>query len=223
MVPELDPEADVDSIQKNSDLAVLYGAKLALSITEDIPCMGDVFDVINPMIVDKIYNCWFRDLILISNLPQYKNNSDEELLEIVKRNTTNMGYIRKNKVYGKEYFNTDRDCTWPEVGKSIHKNVLIGSKQKNIAAYILIFNYINILEIYWDVPGISKIDDADIYKYIQNLKIDISCLTPPVDRLEVYIVDARGILRVFASVQGSYLKGQDKKLSKEQIFLRRLP
>lgn len=225
--PELDPDASEGDILENSRQAFLLGASISHEVAWQIPCTGEVFEGINPMIVDRDYNSWYVDIIPMRALLQVEHPTDEELVASIERSGMEIAYLRRTSPQGGEHAAPEDACTWPEARAEIQE--FFGAERRNAAAYLIsgyqaASGYTSLppqvfVQIQWDVTTPEEADDRILLDNIERASKPLSCLSPPVDRVEIYIVDEDGQLLVFGLIPGKFIREQIFPLPVDQISL----
>ncbi len=228
--PEIDPEVVVAQLSDHAHIAFLRGATMAYQIVEEIPCTRQVFKNINPMIVDRDYNSWYVDIIPIWALPQDVNPTEEELLSAIERSGMEIAYLRHHLPEPPPPSQLDKICSWPEARAGMQN--LFGDTRRNAAAYVISgyqagpnsYGYRPqvFAQVQWDVSSIEDVPRDVVMEDIAYLSQAAACLSPPLDRMEIYIVDPDGQLLVFGMVPGPVIRENPDSLSAEQIVLRYL-
>jgi len=224
VVPELDPYASAETIAENSRLAFLWGAKISHNAISQIDCVRELFDGINPMIVDKNYNCWYRDIIPIEVLLIAQDPLDEALLSAIMRSGMRQSYLRTLPVWSGEHGQGTKQSEWPELRGVIQEILCKTQKRCNSAAYPLIFNEYFTIQMYWEAITENEMDDTVVYDHLEQLVEKLSDTTIPVDRLEVCIVNSQGRLLIYSKVNGYVIRSPDEEYTlKDQIKLYHMP
>lgn len=228
--PEIDPEVEMPHLAEHTQIAFLRGATLAHQVVHQIPCTRQVFKNINPMIVDRDYNSWYVDVIPIWALPQGANPAEEDLLSAIERSGMEIAYLRHNPPEPPPPSQLNNTCTWPEARVAIQN--LFGDTRRNAAAYLISgyqagpssYGYLPqvFAQVQWDVSSPEETSRDVILEKITYITQAVACLSPPLDRMEVYIVDPDGQLLIFGLVRGSVIREDPSSLSTEQIVLRYL-
>jgi hypothetical protein len=217
VVPELDPYASGEDIASSQKLAFLWAAKISHMMVSRIPCVQELFDGINPMIVDKHYNIWYRGIIPIQALAVLKEPADEELLAVLERSGMDPAY--RNNLFTRTYQESPfiDMSAWPKVHKFIQKILCNESGRCNAAVYPIIFGEYSMIQVYWEAGDEEEMDDDVVYHQIELLVKILSSSSIPVDRLEIGIVNSRGRLKIYSKVDGSVIHFQDEE---EESMLR---
>jgi len=214
---ELDPLASSgEAITENSQLAFQRGATVAHQIADQIPCTREVFDGINPMIVDQNYNGWYIDIIPMHALPITKNPTNEVLLASIER--SGMEYADLRRISPQEHAPMTESCFWSDARPAIEE--IIDSAQPNQAAYLIISPDETLVQIQWEITPDEEEDDQAIVKRLGHLSKLLDCL----DTLELFIVDDVGRLKVYGRVSGETLRHWETIPAPEKkIWLHRIP
>lgn len=220
LVPELKPDAAEQDIAANSKLALLQGARICHNIVSAIPCVQELCDGINPMIVDKNYNCWYRDIIPVQVLTMTEDPSDDELLRVIMYSGIEQTYLRTLPPRPTRSGSEADLRAWPHVRDSIQEILCNTQERCNGAAYPLILNEYFILQVYWEALPENQRDDKAVYDRLAKLLEILSQTSIPVDRLEACITTADGRLLLFCKVNGYVIRNPDReKPLQEQIKL----
>jgi hypothetical protein len=230
--PGLNPEASGDDLKANNRLALRRGVSLAQQVTRQIPCARQLFVNINPMIVDEHYNSWYisiiplHTLLLMEDLDEADRESAIEKMEI---EFATQRRIPPPKV-GPDH--PADACAWQEARDNIQS--LWGAERRNTAAYILIgdqtvspsnrdANHSALVQAQWDVQTPEEMEVETIRKNLGQLSAALGYLSPPVDMLEVFIVDEQGQLLVYAAVPGEAIGKADLSLAEDEIAIYPIP
>ncbi len=220
--PTLDPSASGDDIAETSTQAFINGAMIAHRITYQIPCVRELYDGINPMIVDRDYNAWYIDIIPLRAIPTSENPSVEELTASIERSGMEYADIRRTSTQDEIQVAQSDACTWPEARAAIRE--INEPEQGNNAAYLIIDDEQVLVQIQWAIAKGQESDDQAVVERIGLLSHTLDCLNPPIDKMELFVVDARGRLNVYAHVSGELVRSWDTISSPEsQIELHRVP
>jgi hypothetical protein len=223
----IDPEASVDAIADNSRKAFLRGASIAHRIAYQIPCTRQVFEGVNPMIVDRDYNSWYIDIIPMRALPETEHPTHDELMNAVERSGMEIAYLRRISPQQEEHTEVENGCTWPEARAGIQE--FFGDDRRNAAAYLIVGQQAAssdrglapqvVVQAQWDVQSFQEIDETTVLGNIEQLTKVLACLSPRLDRLEVYVVDAAGRLLIFGLVPGDVIYENISPLPANRIRL----
>ncbi|MFC1974911.1 hypothetical protein ACFLXQ_00765 [Chloroflexota bacterium] len=219
---ELDPSASGDDIAENSTQAFIHGAMIAHKVAYQIPCARELFDGINPMIVDRNYNGWYIDIIPMRALPLIENPSVEALTASIERSGMEYADVRRTSTQDEIQIAQPDACTWPEARAAIRG--IIDPEQRNNAAYLIINHEQVLAQVQWAIAKGEGADDKAVAERIGLLSKALDCLTPPIDTMEVFVVDARGRLNVYGRVSGEVIRSWDSTPSPEnRIRLHHVP
>jgi hypothetical protein len=225
--PALDPQSSEHDIAANTKLAVQRGISVAHAVISEIPCVQRLFENINPMIVDRRYQSWYTDIIPINALL-----TDTVRLSTIESNGTEFAFHRRIPPQRNVPSDSENTCEWPTTRAAIH--TLFGPELRNAAAYLLIGDppivqapwndYATtdvVVQAQWDTHALAETDDKSILKYLESLSTALVCLSPPVDKLEVFVVGETGQLLVYGVVPGKLIREQRIPLTEERILLHR--
>lgn len=222
--PELDPRASAGELAANNRRAVQTGLSVFQQVTRQIPCVRQVFVNANPMIVDRLYHGWYRDVIPLRAFPETEDLADDELLSAMLGNRH--GFYRRVPPRIEARPAPDDACTWPEARAAIGRH--FGPERRNAAAYPIIdapadtVSYAGgvLVEVQWDVQTIEEMENAAVLENLNDVAEALSCLWPPVDQLEVFLVDAYGQFVVFAAVPGVLISERVFPLPPDRVLIR---
>lgn len=223
--PEIDPHATVDNLGENNRRAMLTGLSLFQEIIGQIPCVRQLFVNANPMIVDRLYQGWYRDVIPISAFPEAEGLTGDNLVDAMMGNEHLSGFFRRYPPVKEEQLAPADACTWTEVRAAIGQS--LGPERRNAAAYLIIDAPADtashdegvLVELQWDVQTIAEMDNVAILEKLNHVAKTLTCLWPPVDRVEVFVVDAYGRFAVFAAVPGALIREGAIPLPPDRVLI----
>jgi len=162
------------------------------------------------MIVDRDYNSWYIDVIPMRALPQTENPTDDELTASIERSGMETAYLRRTQPKQHEHVVKEGTCTWPQARAGIQE--YFGDACRSAAAYLIIDQQAGssypdvepqvVVQAQWDIHASEEMHEQALLYGIEQLAKALACLSPRLDRLEVYIVDEFGQLLVFGMVPG---------------------
>jgi len=224
VVPEIDPYADKQAVDANSRLAFLKGVRICHTVTSQIPCVRELFNAINPMIVDEKYNCWYRDIIPIQNLLAGQDATDEELLQAVKRRDMKYSYRRTVPPQFDNYESILDVTMWKEFRKSIQGLLCKELGRCNAAAYPMFLSDYCIVQVYWQALTERELENAYALKRMEWLAQSFSHISLPIARLDMCIVNNEDKLAIYGKVDGYALRSKDNDfILKDEIRLYHMP
>lgn len=229
--PALDPTATESDLAQNNRQAFGRGLAVSHQIATQIPCARKVFENVNPMIVDRHYQSWYLDIIPFSAFPAMENPSQSQLVTAIQRSGAEFASRRRSAPSATVYPPAPPNaCTWPQARAAIQQR--FGPERRNTAAYLLIGDppavqapwnsYATtsvVVQVQWDVRTPGETDDAAVLQNIEHLAAALACLSPPVDRLEVYVVDDTGQLVVYGLVPGTLIRERVSPLPEDSVLL----
>jgi hypothetical protein len=222
VVPEIDPVAKGPAFERSQYLALLSGARLALRVNATIACVRDLFDAFNPMIVDCRFNCWYRDIIPLVNLPADPRAGDEALLRAVQARDMKYAYRRSVVPHaGATILSLDE---WQAFRRSLQAIVSPLPGRRNAAVYPMFVNDYCIVQAIWQSDTDADLLDEAVTDRMLAVARRFASLRLAVGRLDLTIVDARGRLRVYGKVDGYMLASSGRRgLTRENIIFYHLP
>jgi hypothetical protein len=226
--PEIDSSASLTSLAARNRQALERGLSIAYAMIDRISCVGHVFENVNPMIVDGLYQTWYIDVIPIGAFPEMDDPSPDELLAAMRRSGVDLTQGRR---YPPRPQSTAAPaaCTWPEARAAIEG--LFGPGERNTAAYLLIDDLTAqdswqshtrpnvVVQAQWDIETAAEADDSAVVDGLGRLTEAVACLSPEVDQIEVFVVDQTGQLVVYGVVRGAFIQPGAYPLPSEAVFL----
>ncbi len=224
VMPELDSYATKDEVAANSRLAFVKGLRICHTVALKIPCVREVFSAINPMIVDEKYNCWYRDIIPLRNLPLEENPSDDELVQSAIRRDMKYSYSRTVAPNIKNYADIPGISAWKEFRKSIRQLLCRGPGRCNAAAYPMFLKDYCIVQVYWEVSTEKDLEDSYVFERMAQIAQSFAGIELPIARLDMSMVNDDGKLTVFGKIDGyAFHVGADILSLKNEIHIYHMP
>jgi hypothetical protein len=220
--PQLNPAAEGEEVTQNSRRAVLTGTKIALLLLSRIPSLKELFDGFNPMIVDRNFNAWYRDVILMDTLIDIKKDKiDEKIISIIERNAIENTYIRRLPPEREEYDSILNMELWQKVRSDIRKILGEGQIRTNTAAYIINqFNHL-FLQVYLEILIDNVPEKNGAQNRILQLIESLAFFSLPLDSMGVYFANDRGQLQFYSSISGSVIKNwNEAPITEDKIMIR---
>lgn len=228
--PEIDVPASQDSLERNNQQALERGISAMYQVIDQIPCVRQVFDDINPMIVDRRYQTWYIDFIPIRAFPDLDNPTTDDLIDVLERSKAGFS-ARRLELPQQENRPAPVDaCSWPEARADIRSH--FGAERRNAAAYLLISDPTStqgpwnsyatantVVQAQWDIDDGEEADETVILEHLNSMAEALACLWPPIDLLEIFIVVPSGQMVIYGMVPGSLIQGQIIPLPPEKVLL----
>jgi len=222
--PEIDPQASESDLAANNRRAMQTGLSIFQEVIRQIPCVRQVFINANPMIVDRLYQGWYRDVIPLRAFPETEDMAGDELLSAMMGNEH--GFYRHDPPRIESQPTPVDACTWPEARAAIGQ--FFGAERRNTAAYLIIDAPADtashdegvLVEVQWDAHTIEEMDNAVILENLNPVAEALSCLWPPVDQVEVFVVDVYGQFAVFGMVPGMLIQERRLPLPPDRVLIR---
>lgn len=191
--PDIDPAATTeDGILDGQTAAMLTAGRVANDLANEISCVGQVYDRISPMIVDKAYNAWFAIGIDTELLPVDASSDEMALLDMLfEAGDENVPYVNYTAPSTYDFGpKPDDACTWAELRKSIEWHFGDAPDTENMG-----FTFYNldgeislvgqILRLYEDEHLFQSSFSADTW----NIMSEVGCAYPPIDTVMLFVVD----------------------------------
>ena len=207
--PDLDLDVSGDEIEENSTLAIRHAATLSHQLHNADPCVQELADAINPVVVDRKYNGWFAGLIAPSSLPGDTSLTDEQLAEIA--GDFEITYLREVPVPPIEPASAD-SCSWVEARRGIQQHwEFSGPPPENCGAWLTIDESGTTVMAQW--PGRTGKDDEYAVPLMMagalNVAMELGCLHPQLDLLVLLVVDDDGHVGLVGVWPGEAVRALD--------------
>lgn len=214
LLPELDPTATEHDVYLNSKKAFNVAIKTAYTILSAIPCIPEVFDGINPMIVDENYSLWYRDMFPIQFLLILDKYADEDRMNILTgRRHRDFSYLRVNPVQPKGEVDMSN---WPEIRASLNKILHKAKGRPNTAAYPILMDEYSSVQVYCAAKNEKAMEDESLYKKIEFLVELFSKAPVQVEIIQVGFVGIDNMLKKYSIISGlairKYTRNRDINL-----------
>jgi hypothetical protein len=200
--PHLDPLASGGEIGENLDLAFVDAVQLSHQLNLEETCIGVLFDVINPIVVDGACNGWFSGIIVPSSLPREANLSEHDMDQMAAEYT--IGYLREVPTSSMDRPPAPTgSCTWQETRGKIWQH--FAPSRQNVTFYFVIDEVGANVWAQWDGPADMVIVSASLL----NVVMELDCLYPAPDQLIVVVVDDKGEATLIGVLGGETIRGGD--------------
>ena len=198
--PDIDPAAGADTVGANSDLAIRQAAATAAWLNAADACVGQLFTVINPIVVDRNYNGWFSGDVALSVLPATTQPTDQQVEQI--RNSFSVSFLR-NRPAAPPQPAPDGSCAWPKAAQNLQHH--FASARENTGFFFVRDDLGVNVWAQWDGPT----DPASMTASLGYVTLELQCLFPVPTNIFVQVVDDAGNLNLLGQVS-------DFKASTEQ-------
>ena len=211
---EIDPATPKSRVAAAGRLAVQRGLSVSYEIVDRIPCVREIFDQVNPMIVDTRFQHWYKDFLPVGAFEGLHEPTTDELIAAVKATGTAPEEPRATAPQA-AHTPAARSCTWPAARAAIH--AYLGT-QDNTAVYVIIGagsveqpgltagkpEDVGI-EVQWPLSAVADSADSVVRERLGHVVGALVCYRP-VDWLEAFVVDPSGRTLVYAVVPGSTIQ-----------------
>lgn len=214
--PELDTDASENEVYANTEKAFGRGIKTAYSLLSRIPCIKDVFNSINPMIVDQHYSLWYRDIIPIRVLTMMAEYTDEQRMRNFMGRQRGLSYFRTTPVNPR--IKVDMSM-WPRVRHSLRrilnkaagkKNMVIlpflEKRRPNVAAYPILLDEYSSVQVYFTAENEEAGGDESAYEKIESLVELFAASSLQVQITQIGFIEDDGMLKCYCNVSGSIIR-----------------
>jgi hypothetical protein len=167
--PNLEPRPSAGELQEQLDDARLRAAELAATVHVASPCASRIFDVINPIVVDSLYQGWFSAEIDPSDLPMSRDFTQEELSLASDR--FRVGYFRTELSHPYK----KGTCDWPEALDMLWSH--FSADRELVAFYFVIDDLGSHVWAQWDGSADPIMGVANLL----NIGLALECFSPAAD------------------------------------------
>jgi hypothetical protein len=232
--PTIDPEASKETVSANRRLALERGLSIAYRLIDEVPCTGQVFEDVNPMVADSRYQTWYLDVIPISVFSGLHDPTVDELIEAVEDSGANLGFVRRNPPRPEDRPTPTDACAWPQARLAMQGQ--FNADEDNTAAYLLIGDARSaqdtwdsharptvVVQAQWDIHDAAEAEDTVLLERLGRMAGALGCLWPRVDQFEVFVVDQTGQLNVYCVVPGALIGPGASPLPSGSVVLHHYP
>ena len=177
--PEINPTAVGGEIQTNLDLALTHAAELSQQIRAQFPCVTELFDVINPIVVDQMYTGWFSGTLDSTIIPNEEALTSAEIDQLVDK--FSVGYLLE-ALPGPIPAGS---CNWPSVRESLQNH--FSPERQNVAFYFVVDDFGANVWAQWDGPT----DPIFMMTSLMNVMMELECFIPTANLIFI-VVDEEG-------------------------------
>jgi hypothetical protein len=231
----VDPEIDAAArtgLSAGNQRALETGLTLSYRIVDEIPCVAQVFENVNPMIVDSHYGSWYIDIIPVRAFVGLESPTTADLIEAVTRSGAGPADGRRTMPPGDQPAPSG-SCTWPQARRLLAAH--LDPEPANSAAYLIVGGGIAAgsrhgnsssdvaVQAQIEARQNADMDDSVVMARLNLLAADLGCLSPPVDQLDLFVVDGSGRLAVYARVPGVLIGPEAGPLPPGMVVLYHYP
>jgi len=200
--PDLDPLASAGALEANLDLAFEHALNLSADLNRASACVQQLFDGINPIVVDADYNGWLSGLVDPAALPDSPMLSPAEIEALraemqvnYSRTIPTDSLVRPPAPEG--------SCSWQDTAPRIHQH--FSPERTNVGFYFVVDEGgVNIWS-QWDGPPDAGITMSSML----NVLFELDCLYPVPTRLIVIVVEDAGVVSLIGVVEGEVVTSGD--------------
>lgn len=215
--PQIDPAPPKSGMAAADRQALARGLSISYQVVDQIPCIQQVFDQVNPMIVDRRYQHWYKDFLPVEAFVGLHDPTTDELIAAVKATGTALEEPR-SAVPQATQTPAAGSCGWSEARAAIH--AYLGA-DANTAAYLIIgaglvaqgnptpTKYDDVgVEVQWPVRDAAGAADPVVRERLGHVAEALACLSPAINSLEAFVVGPTGRTLVYAVVPGSIIRAR---------------
>jgi hypothetical protein len=230
--PEIDPATPLSGLAAADRQALARGLSLSYQLIDQIPCTQWVFDQVNPMIVDRRFQHWYKDFLPVGAFVGLHDPTTDDLIAAIEATGTAPGEPRATAPQPAQA-PAANSCGWSEARAAIH--AYFGT-DNNTAAYLIIGASLVEqgnptpsapddvgVEVQWPVRDTAAAADPLIRERLGHVAEALACLWPAIDSLEAFVVDQSGRTLVYAVVPGSIVRARTIPLPPGGVRLYRMP
>lgn len=213
--PEIDPATTPSGMAQADRRAVERGLSISYQMVEQIPCVGRVFDQVNPMIVDGRFQHWYKDFLPVRAFEGLHNPTTDDLIAAIQATGAALQEPRDTPPPAAQTPPAS-SCGWSVAQAGVH--AYFGAAD-NSAAYLIIGarlleQGIAIpitpndagVEVQWTVRDGTEASDPQVRERLGHVAEALTCLWPAADSLEAFVVDTAGRTVVYAIVPASVIR-----------------
>ncbi|MEN6435937.1 MAG: hypothetical protein ABFD58_08980 [Anaerolineaceae bacterium] len=180
--PAIDPMASTVELKNNFNLGVKHSMELAQKMIREDACIPYLFDVVNPVVVDKYYNGWFSGVFNIKDIPlsELTESDITKLMEFA----IDKGMWQRTAITKVREIPSD-SCTWNEVLGNVSRHFY---NENNLTFYSLVADNLGVT---FTVQTQAR-DDVDSIVAYMNVAREVTCLKPAVEVIIIVLVDETG-------------------------------
>lgn len=233
----IDPATSVAGLGAANREAISTALSISYRVVDQIPCARQVFEIVNPMIVDAKYQAWYVDFIPVEAFADLREPTTAQLIDAVNRTGVEtrgraLPPVSPGPVSPRPATGAPGTCTWTQARAGIA--ALEGSARRNVAAYPIVDGGLVTgsggsghgdvdVEVQWDVHDRSETTDTVTLQRLGWIADALACFSTRVDQLEFFVVDPSGGLVVYARVPGAQIQPGGRPPPRALIYLRHAP
>ena len=189
--PELTPRPSAEVLAVQLEQAKLRAVEVAARANAASPCISQLFDVINPIVVDSQYQGWFSGQLAPRYIPSPDELSSEELASAAGR--FRVGYERTS--LGHTF--SGGNCRWPEARDRLQSH--FSSERELVSFYFVVDDLGAHVWVQWDGPA----DMIMMTVNLANVFLALDCFSPQAEIIFI-IVDEGGVAQLMGVVPNDY-------------------
>jgi hypothetical protein len=173
-------------ISETGDLAWIHAGRMAVAAVNADPCVSELFDAIDAIVVDGGYAGWFSGQVRIADIQpgaSFASMNDAFLMTL---DGFEVSYLRQAVVQEVP----QGSCDWPEARQNIWSH--FSPDRKNIAFYYTIDEYGGNVWAQWDGPP----DDAVLTASILNVMLGLECFNPQANIIAIVVDEDGNMIRI---------------------------
>jgi hypothetical protein len=221
--PELKADAGPAQYAAQSGLAADHAMTLAHRLVRSDPCVAQTFTHVNPVVVDASYNDWFSGGLQTDVIPTSAELSAQQRADL--EGQIEGKYVRQ-QAYAAIPAAEAGACTWAQVRERLPGQV--GAARPNVSFYPLIDA--DGVSVYAQWPAIRSADQTgaldltEVGTFTANMMAvaglaeELKCLTPPVGKLYISIVDETGTMKLMGLLPRAAILSGDMQQLQYQVF-----
>lgn len=176
--PDLDPGTLPSRIEADRDDALASAARVAHEVVRSDPCVKQLFDKLNLIVVDVEYAGWLSASVAPRQVPTTEDMNEAEVEELVQQ--LEIGYLLESHPAAPPSV----ACTWQEARQSIKGH--FSPDRANVEFYFVVDRTGRNLWAQWDGPS----DPAIVVTNLLNIQLELDCFDPSVNIIFTIVNEA---------------------------------
>lgn len=184
--PEIPVPITEAQISETVDQAWVHAGRMAMAAVNASPCVIELFDAIDSIVVDSAYTGWFSGQVRIADIPAGASADEinDSFLMVLDKFTVT--YLRQAMVQSVP----EGSCGWTEAHQNIWEH--FSPERKNTAFYYTIDEFGGNVWAQWEGPP----DDTVLMASIMNVMLGLDCFNPQANIIAIVVDEAGNMIRI---------------------------
>lgn len=174
------------AISEMLDQAWMHSGRMAMEAVNASPCVSQLFDAIDTIVVDSAYNGWLSGQYQVANIPYGASFDENESIALQVLDSLYPTYVRQALPLEVP----QGSCDWPQALQNIWSH--FSPERKNIAFYYTIDEYGGNVWAQWDGPP----DDAMFLASILNVMLGLECFNPEANIIAMVVDETGNMIKI---------------------------